>query len=138
MIARVKSEQIEDLKSHEYFAGADTWSSKLADAVPIFDNFPNELSISFNAYLDCYIAVHSHIMTGKVVMRRSPTPWGPWGEEELLFEAVHPRATPLPYPDLLYAGKEHPWLSEDEGKTIYVSYIEFEEYFPHLMKITLK
>ncbi len=134
-IARVKPEHIEKFNSHEYFAGDDTWSSDLADAVPIFNNFPNELSVSYNAYLGCFLAVHSHIMTGKVVMRRSPTPWGPWGDEELLFEAVHPRPLPLPYPDLLYAGKEHPWLSKNDGQTIYVSYIEFEEYFPHLMEI---
>lgn len=137
-IARVLPQDIEQLDKHSYFAGGDTWSDKLSDAVPIFDNFPNELSVSFNVYLNCYLAVHSHIMTGKVVMRRSPTPWGPWGEEELLFEAVHPRPVPLPYPDLLYAGKEHPWLSKNNGQTIYITYIEFEEYYPHLMEISFQ
>ncbi len=137
-IARIEPQYIERLDKHRYYTGGTDWSEKLEDAVPIFDNFPNELSISSNHYLDCYIAVHSHIMTGKVVLRRSPAPWGPWGEEELLFEAVHPRPKPLPYPDLLYAGKEHPWLSSDAGRTIYVSYIEFEEYYPHLMEIKLK
>jgi len=135
-IARVQSDKIEDINRHTYFSGADSWSENRMDAVPIFTDFPNEISVSFNEYLNCYIAVHSHIMTGKVVMRRAPQPWGPWGEEELLFEAVHPRSKPLPYPDLLYAGKEHPWLSRDGGKTIYVTYIEFEEYYPHLMEIT--
>ena len=135
-IARVRAENIEHLEHYEYFAQENRWSSDLNDAVPIFSDFPNEISISFNAYLDCYIAVHSYITTGQVVMRKSPTPWGPWSEPEQLFETEHPRPKPLPYPPLLYAGKEHPWLSRDAGKTIYVTYIEFEEYYPHLMEIT--
>ena len=135
-IARVKPEDIEDLRAHSYFAGDDLWSNDLNDAVPIFNDFPNELSVSYNEYLGCYIAVHSHIMTEKVVMRKSQTPWGPWSDAELLFEAVYSRPKPLPYPDLLYAGKEHPWLSKDGGKTIYITYIEFEEYYPHLMEVT--
>jgi hypothetical protein len=28
-------------------------------------------------------------------------------------------------------------LSEGEGKILYLTYIEFEEYFPHLVEVTL-
>ena len=45
---------------------------------------------------------------------------------------------PRPYPiTLIYAGKEHPELASDDGRTIYLTYIEFEEYFPHLVEVTL-
>jgi hypothetical protein len=39
---------------------------------------------------------------------------------------------------LIYAGKEHPELSADGGRRIYLTYIEFEEYFPHLIEVTLR
>jgi hypothetical protein len=38
---------------------------------------------------------------------------------------------------MIYAGKEHVELAKDNGRTIYMTYIEFEEYFPHLIEITL-
>ena len=43
----------------------------------------------------------------------------------------------LPNPQLIYAGKEHPALAHEGGRIIYVTYIEFEEYYPHLLEITL-
>ncbi len=33
---------------------------------------------------------------------------------------------------LIYAGKEHPELMDKKGKTIFITYVEFEEYYPHL------
>ncbi len=137
-VARVAPGELANLKAYEYYAGGSNWSADVQNAAVIFSDFPNELSVSYNSYLNSYIAVHSFIMTGKVLLRQAPTPWGPWSAGIELFEAHHPRTRQLPYPPLLYAGKEHPWLSTDGGQTIYVTYIEFEEYFPHLMQISFK
>ena len=68
--------------------------------------------------------------------RTSPTPWGPWSDTTILWTAPPPDEPP-PYPRLVYAGKEHPELADENGRVLYITYIEFEEYFPHLIEVTL-
>jgi hypothetical protein len=106
--------------------------------VPVMEGMPNEMSVSWNDHLGSYLAVHSLGLTGHVVGRTAPAPWGPWSEPVILHTVRPERAEPLPYPTLIYAGKEHPALAEDGGRVLYVTYIEFEEYFPHLLEITLE
>ena len=137
-VARVRPGDIEDPASYEYLSSfKPEWDLDVKDALPIFSNVPNELSVSFNKYLNKYLAVHSYDLTGKIVERTSENPWGPWSEPYELFRVKAKRDKELPYPVLIYAGKEHPELAEDDGKIIYVTYIEFEEYFPHLLEIHL-
>jgi Domain of unknown function (DUF4185) len=136
-IARVRADEIDQPLAYEYYAGAG-WSPLVSDAVPVMDGMPSEVSVSWNEHLQCYLAVHSLLLTGKIVGRTSATPWGPWGEPTTLWHATPQYAVPEPYPPLIYAGKEHPTLSEDGGRVIYLTYIEFEEYFPHLIRVELE
>ena len=98
---------------------------------------PNELSVSYNAYLGQYLAVHSFLLSGEIVGRTAPQPWGPWSEPVTLWKVQARREKPLPYPPLMYAGKEHPELSREGGRILYLTYVEFEEYFPHLVEVTI-
>ncbi len=139
-LAKCKINAIEDFGSYEYFdAESGTWSKDINRISPVFSGMPNELSVSYNEYLQKYIAVFSLDLTGKIIMKTSENPWGPWNEEPvLLHQVLVNRKYEIPYPTLIYAGKEHPMLSKNNGKTIYVTYIEFEEYFPHLLEITFE
>ena len=138
-LARVAPDSIEDPGAYEYLASdAPKWSRAVDDARPVFNCMPSELSVSFNEHLGCYLAVHSLDLTGKIVARTSRTAWGPWGDPVTLWDVrVPPRDYAVPYPTLIYAGKEHPELASDGGRKIYLTYIEFEEYFPHLVEVTL-
>lgn len=137
-IARVKPEQIEQRSSYEYLAGENNlWDNNIKNAYVVFEGMPNELSVSFNKYLNSYLAVHSLDLTGKIVAHTAPNPWGPWSDYTELYQVHVKRTIDLPYPILIYAGKEHPELSEDDGRILYITYIEFEEYFPHLIRIEL-
>ncbi len=137
-VARVRPDQIEKLEKYTYFAAPESrWTPHVSKAVSIMQDMPNELSVSFNPYLDCYLSVHSFDLTGQIVGRTAPEPWGPWSEPVVLHTVVPRREKPLPYPPLIYAGKEHPELSEAGGKVIYLTYIEFEEYLPHLIEVSL-
>jgi hypothetical protein len=137
-VARVRPGQIEDRSSYEYLAAENNlWDNNIKNAYVVFEGVPNELSVSFNKYLNSYIAVHSLDLTGKIVARTAPNPWGPWSDYTELYQIDVKRTIDLPYPILIYAGKEHPELSEDNGRILYVTYIEFEEYFPHLIRIEL-
>lgn len=135
-VARIKPDDIEHIDKYEYFnSEKSVWTKNLKEAKPIFSNVPNELSFSYNKYLNCYLAIHSLDLTGKIVARTSQTPFGPWSEPIVLYEIKTNREKELPYPALTYAGKEHPELSDNDGKIIYITYIEFEEYFPHLIEV---
>ena len=135
-LARVRPGDIEDRDQYAYLSGPEpTWSPDIADAIPLFDGPPNELSISWNDYLGSYLAVHSYGTEGRQVGRTAPQPWGPWSEPVTLWAV---EAEPdKKYPVAAYAGKEHPSLSEDDGRVIYFTYVEAEEYFPHLIEVTL-
>jgi hypothetical protein len=137
-LARIRPSQIEQFEKHEYFCGTENWSKNIKEAVPVFTNVPNEVSVSYNNYLGNYLAVHSYDLTRDIVGRISSTPWGPWSMPVVLYEVKTKREKELPYPVLIYAGKEHPELCEKNGKIIYLTYIEFEEYFPHLIEVELE
>lgn len=137
-LARVQPENITNPDAYQYLvSSAPKWSDNIADARPIFAHPPNEQSISFNPYLNCYLAVHSFDITGKIVARTAAHPWGPWSEPTVITTIVPVREKPLPYPPLVYAAKEHPVLQRENGRVIYITYVEFEEYFPHLLEVTL-
>jgi hypothetical protein len=136
-LARVKPGDMMRLERYEYFAGdSERWSPDVADATVVFSGMPNEMSVSYNPYLGQFLAVHSLGLTADIVGRTSPTPWGPWSDAVTLW-SVPEQDEPPPYPRLVYAGKEHPELSRDDGRILYITYIEFEEYFPHLIEVTL-
>jgi hypothetical protein len=137
-VARVRPGEIEKISEYEYYAGpGKQWIDQAGKAAPLFTGAPNELSVSYNAYLGSYLAVHSLDLSGDIVGRTSPSPWGPWSEAFRLAHVDVQRDPSLPYTPWVYAGKEHPELSDEGGKVIYVTYIQFEEYFPHLLEVTL-
>ena len=137
-VARVIRTEIERIQNYEYLNSPSmTWSRDLADATPVFDGMPSEMSASWNEHLQSYLAVHSLDLSGNIVARTAPNPWGPWSKPAVVWTVHSKRQSDLPYPILIYAGKEHPELAGDGGRKIYLTYIEFEEYFPHLIEVTL-
>lgn len=138
-LSRVKKSDILHLDNYEYLSGTrPEWSMNIEDAIPIFSGMPNEQSVSYNKYLGKYLAVHSLDLSGKIVARTSENPWGPWSEPVELLQVEADPSVKLPYPRLIYAGKEHPAMSKDGGKTIYITYVEFEEYYPHLLEVNFE
>jgi hypothetical protein len=137
-LARVKTPDLADGHAYEYFAGeGQNWTNDVQAASCLFTGVPNELSVSYNAYLGAYLAVHSLDLTGDIVARTAPAPWGPWSAPARLAHVDVERNPSLPYVPWVYAAKEHPELSDGGGRVIYVTYIQFEEYYPHLLEITL-
>lgn len=138
-LARVKKNEVTQLDKYEYLSGNNpNWSKRIEHAIPIFDGMPNEQSVSFNKYLGKFLAVHSYDLSGKIVARTSDNPWGPWSEPAELYHVKIKHPAELPYPQLIYAGKEHPALSKNNGQTIYITFVEFEEYYPHLIEVTFE
>ncbi len=138
-IARIQPELVDDADAYEFLVGrTPDWSRDIGGVVPVFSGMPNELSVSYNSYLSSYLAVHSLLLTGDIVGRTAPAPWGPWSDPMVLWRVRPERKLMLPYPPLIYAGKEHPELSREDGRVLYITYVEFEEYFPHLIEVAIE
>jgi len=93
-----------------------TWQPDLGQAQTVLHGPPGDLSVSFNSYLGQFLAVYSGIFSNDIRWRSAPHPEGPWSKDRLLF------ATTPPPSGNNYAGKEHPELAADGGRTIVVSY----------------
>ena len=137
-MARVPKAKIADRAAYTYFTGnsaAPNWSEDVTKAADVegLDEFPNELSVSYNAYLGGYLAVHSVGIYEKIRLSLAPNPWGPYrtiGE----IGAPH-RALAKAF---CYAGKEHPELAQNGGKIIYITYVDGDRYWLQMLKVTLQ
>jgi hypothetical protein len=136
-LARVRKERIEHLTDYEYFTGTPImprWTNAVSEAADVegLADFPNELSIAYNNYLKGYLAVHSIGVEPRLRLSLAPHPGGPYrkiaeiGAPHRAFERA-----------FCYAGKEHPELAEQNGKIIYVTYVDSQRYWLQLLKITL-
>ena len=141
-LARTRPETIEDLDSYQYLSTAPTidqpdvepvWSKTYNPSAVLFDSVPNEMSATYNPHLKKYVAVHVFNRDNRIVMRTAPSIAGPWSKPETLFRPKRSSDK-----DLFNAGKEHPELQSQNGKVIYVTYVNSARYAPHLLEVTLK
>ena len=124
-VSRVPEAQIMDLGAYEYWDGG-TWVKGNPDvARPVADGGVGELSVDWNEYLGQYLMLTTDGYNN-VVMRRSPTPTGPWGHPEVLVaEHELPSA---------YGAYIHPWSS---GPDLYFLTTVHSNYNVLLMRTTL-
>lgn len=137
-IARVLKSRIAQFAGYEYYAGGDTaprWTGNAIDAADVegLVDFPTELSIAFNRYLGGYVAVHSVGLSERGRLSLAPNPWGP-------YKPIGEIGTPHRAfgRGFCYAGKEHPELSEEDGRVIYITYVDSERYWLQLLRVTFK
>jgi hypothetical protein len=108
-----------------------TWSSDLTQGISVIRDVPGELSVSYSAYLQSYLAVHSVPLSNEVVYQTAASPEGPWSAEHYLFTGRHgPNRTN-------YAAKEHPELARDGGRTLVVSYADASAGFGGVIRLAL-
>jgi hypothetical protein len=116
-LGRVSPANAQVRSAWSFYAGAGNWSAQIGDAVTVFNN-ANILSISWNAFLQCYVALYSPPFSQNVVMRTSANPEGPWSRETLAFVAMQP----TPGNGNVYDALAHAEYDANNGQTIYVSY----------------
>jgi hypothetical protein len=141
-LARTRSDTIAVRPSYEYLVEAPTladpartprWSNRYEPTASLFDSVPNEMSASFNPHLGCNIAIHSYLRENKIVLRTAPSITGPWSDAEVVY-----RPERVKDDDLVYAAKEHPELARDNGRVIYVTFVNSSTYVPQLVELSLK
>jgi len=114
-LARVDPALAQNRNAWTYYAGDGRWSSKVSDAASVFKG-NSILSVSWNNYLQQYVAVYSGFFSQAVLMRTSPTPQGPWSAEVKAFDAKAPASGNV------YDAHQHVEFDSNGGQTIYVSY----------------
>lgn len=116
-LGRVALENVDERSAWTYYAGNETWSSELGDAVEVFTG--NSIaSVSWNNYLQQYVAVYNSPLSVNVKMRTAPNPEGPWSREVAAFTALSPVNGGSPVSNAM----AHPEYNLNGGQTIFVSY----------------
>ena len=76
----------------------------------------NILSVSWNSYLQQYVAIYSQVFSQNVVIWTSPNPEGPWSGERTAFVAMQPVSGNV------YDARSHSEYDVNGGQTIFVTY----------------
>jgi hypothetical protein len=116
-VARAPTTQADQRSAFTFWNGSD-WVSDYQRAATVFSGAPGDVSVSWNAYLGQFIAVHSEIFGNRIFMHTAPRPEGPWSDRIELFTAMAPGAGQSND----YAGKEHGELSQNGGRTLLITY----------------
>jgi hypothetical protein len=117
VVGRVSLADVTDLSEWTFYAGNGNWSSQLSDATWVF-TANHILNVSWNDYLQRYVAVYNQPLSGNVMIRTAVAPNGPWSAEVMAFEAVQPAAGQSPVDD----AQAHPEYNVNGGQTIFVTY----------------
>jgi hypothetical protein len=114
-LGKVAPANVLDRSVWSFYAGNGNWSSQIGDAVPVFSG-DNILSVSWNNYLQQYVAVYSAPLSQDVMMRTAPGPAGPWSLAITAFTAMRPASGNV------YDALAHSEYDANGGQTIYVTY----------------
>jgi hypothetical protein len=112
-LGRVNPSSAQEPSAWTFYAGNGQWSRNLSEAVSIFDGGG---SVSWNNYLQRYVAVYSQVFSQNVMIRTAPNPEGPWSGEAVAFVAMQPSSGNV------YDAHAHSEYDVDGGQTIFVSY----------------
>jgi hypothetical protein len=115
-LAKVPPASAEDRSAWMYYAGSGKWSASITDAVSAFTG-GSISSVSWNDYLQSYVAVYSPPFSQDVNLRTSPNPEGPWSGEITAFTALQPAGG-----GNVYDALAHPEYNVGGGQTMFISY----------------
>jgi len=116
-VARVELGHALETRSWETWTDGGQWCKDLNKGQQIFNG--NEiLSVSYNPYLDRFLAVYSQPMSTSVMFRTALRPEGPWSSPVEAFKARAP-ANKIGW---VYDALEHPEYAQDNGRVVYITY----------------
>jgi hypothetical protein len=134
VVAQTSSDEITDPAKLRYWTGdsEEPFSADVTRAPKQFDGVPTEMSVGWSAALGKYLAVHTVLIFPDILARTADTPTGPWNKGETIFKAkpVTGKANTF-----YYAAKEHAELAADGGRTVFLTYVDSEEYWPRMLEV---
>ncbi len=116
-VARVDLDQVLEIKHWATWSTGGKWRKDLNKGKQVFHG--NEiLSVSYNLYLERFLAVYSQPMSTSVMVRTASRPEGPWSRPIEAFKAKAP-ANKIGW---IYDALEHPEYAQDHGRVVYITY----------------
>ncbi len=110
VVARVLTDRIEDFNSWE-FRAEDSWTKEASKMQTLTDSVSNEMSVSKLSNGQYALVYQEGGIYPKIYMRRSETPYGPFGKKQLIWDTT----TEVNDPDLFtYNAKAHPAISQQD------------------------
>jgi hypothetical protein len=134
-LACVPRAQVAVRSAYRFWDGSG-WNADVQRARPVLTGVPGSLSVAYNPYLGGYLAVHSEILSNRILMQVAASPQGPWSEPAVLYTGNTPAAGKVDY-----AGREHPELAAQDGRAIVISYYQPQAGFSgelRLVAVSLK
>ena len=99
-----------------FYAGDDTWSPEVGDAVVLFEAM-DMTSAHWNGYLDRWVAIYSPPLANRIALRTAPALTGPWAREVTAAETRVPADG-----SAAYSGLGHAEYQRGGGRYEYVTY----------------
>ena len=115
-LGKVDPASAQDRSAWTFYAGNGNWSANIHEVVSVFNGGSGILSVSWNSYLQQYVAVYSQTFSQDVMIRTAPNPEGPWSGERVAFVAMQPASGNV------YDAHAHAEYDLNGGQTIFVSY----------------
>ena len=119
-LARAPTLQADVRAAYEFHDGAQ-WQPDIALAADIFDQFAGPPSISFNPYLQRYLAVSSELLGDTIELRTAGDVAGPWSDP-VIIETGAQYLAPTDPDAFNYVILEHTALRSADGRRIVLSY----------------
>jgi Domain of unknown function (DUF4185) len=115
-LGRVSPAEVMDRRAWSFYAGNGNWTPPLSDAAVVFDG-QDIMNVSYNDFLQEYVAIYSRVLSQDVMIRTAPSPEGPWSSEVNAF-------TVFPSKDggNVYDALAHPEYNIDGGRIMFVTY----------------
>jgi len=118
ILARAPQNRLLDFDAWKFYAGGQ-WLSAPDSGERLCDGMANELSVSYDAAIDRYVAVYTRDgFLGPLEIRMANRPWGPWQSPIELYRCPEMAKNRDAF---CYAGKGHPAVSPPG--TLLVSYV---------------
>ena len=114
-LAKVDPASVLNTSAWSFYAGNENWSPQLTDAISVIPD-ANILTVSWNDYLQQYVAIYSQLLSDNVMIRTAPNPEGPWSGEKTLFPSMQPASGNV------YDARAHSEYDLNGGQTIFVTY----------------
>ncbi len=117
LVARVPLESVEKggFSSWRFFSGAG-WSTEVRQSRTLFDGAATEMSVSYVAGMEKFMAVYSDCgLSEEILGRFASHPEGPWGEPVTLYRCPE---VSWSQDYFCYAGKAHPELSRGRDEQV--------------------
>jgi len=120
-VARAPVAEADQASAYRFFDGSG-WSPAAASAAPVMDKV-SVVSVSFNPYLQRYLAIGQRVLSNTALLRVADRPEGPWTDPGVV---IGPSDGGLLAPEAMgatnYLTLEHVELRSADGRQIVVSY----------------